>query len=73
MLKPADVIDVNPAESNFIVAPVTAAKLVAVKLAKVAVPLIPATPATEFVPPIVHEPEPTIVVTVAVLVVVLLY
>ena len=66
ILKVPDVIPVKPALEKAIVAPVTAAALVAVKPLKVVVPL---TAATEDVPPKVQVPAPTAAVIEAVLVV----
>ena len=70
ILKVPEVTLVNEPLVKVIVAPVTAAALVAVKSVNVAVP---DTPALEVVPPIVQVPEPTAAATEAVLVVVLLY
>ena len=70
MLKAPEVTPVRLGEVKLIVAPVTAAGLVAVRPLKVAVP---ATAATLGVPPRVHVPAPTDAVTVAVLAVRLLY
>ena len=70
ILNEPEVTPVKLPLENAIVAPVTAAALVAVKPLKVVVPEIPA---TDVVPPIVHVPALTAAVTEAVLVVVLLY
>ena len=66
-LKPDEVAPVRPVPLNEIVAPDTAAALVAVSPEKVAVPL---TAATVTVPPRVHVPCTAAAVTLAVLVVV---
>ena len=71
MLKVEEVAEVRDPEVNVIVAPVTAAALVAVSPENVATP---EEAPTEVVPPIVHVPAPTAAVMEAVLVVtVLLY
>ena len=56
MLNPVDVAQVNPVEVKEMVAPVTAAALVAVRPAKEAEP---ETAACVAVPPIVQAPAPT--------------
>ena len=63
-MKLLEVAPVNPVEVKLIVAPVTAAALVAVSPEKVAVPLTAARPVA---PPSVQVPAPTAAATVAVL------
>ena len=70
ILKLPEVTEVNDVPVKVMVAPETKAALVAVKLVNVTVP---DTPAILTVPPIVQEPDPTVAVTVAVLVVALPY
>ena len=70
IVKEAEEIPVRPDDVKSIVAPVTAAALVAVNPEKVAVP---STAATGEVPPRVHAPAPTAAETEAVLVVVFPY
>ena len=65
-MKLLEVTPVRPVEVKVMVAPVTAAALVAVSPEKVAVPL---TAARLVVPPSVQVPAPTAAATVAVLVV----
>jgi hypothetical protein len=70
ILNADEVIDVRPVDVKVMVAPVTAVEAAAVRFVKVATPL---TPAFVVVPPIVHEPAPTVANTLAVLVVALPY
>jgi hypothetical protein len=70
MLKVPEVTPVRLPEVKLILAPVTAAALVAVRSVKVAVP---ETPALGVVPPMVQVPTPTAAVTEAVLMVALPY
>ena len=62
--KAVEVTEVKPVLVNVMVAPETAAALVAVKSVKV---VVPETAAFEVVPPIVQVPAPTVATTVAVL------
>ena len=71
MLNVVEVLLVRPVEVKLMVAPVTAAALVAVRPEKVATPELAL---TAVVPPRVHEPAPTAAVMLALLpVAVLLY
>ncbi len=70
MVKADEPTPVNPLALKLMVAPLTCEMLVAVKLVKVAVPLIAA---IVVVPPMVHDPLPTPAVMLAVLVVLFPY